>query len=176
MLELSLALAKTPNFISFTNETWCCEHYSPPPPAKTLLKFVGLNFQVDSRQQSAYKFLRVLEGLREWELHSPDIAAAVEFCRGKIVSMSVEEYDQWFGERFSSVSRPGSLQMFFFPVDVGGKKVTARAFTSIPGHSTPYGPHPVLKAPAKRPGLVLTIVSVCVVTATCWLDSDVSVT
>ena len=37
---------------------------------------------------------------------SPDISAAVEFCREKIVEMSVEEYEEWFQQQFPSVVRP----------------------------------------------------------------------
>ena len=59
--------------------------------------------QVDSGKQSAFKFLRVLEGLRDWEVCSPDISAAVEFCRHKIVEMSVDEYEEWFQQQFPTV-------------------------------------------------------------------------
>jgi hypothetical protein len=47
-------------------------------------------------KQSVYKFLQVLEGLREWEICSPDISAAVEFCRERIVDLGVETYEEWF--------------------------------------------------------------------------------
>ena len=59
--------------------------------------------QVDSGKQSAFKFLRVLEGLRDWEVCSPDISAAVEFCREKIVEMPVDEYEEWFQQQFPKV-------------------------------------------------------------------------
>ena len=45
-----------------------------------------------------YKFLKVLEGLRHWELCNPDVAAAVEFCRARIVDMSIDEFEEWFGQ------------------------------------------------------------------------------
>ena len=57
-------------------------------------------------KQTIYKFLRVLEGLREWEICSPDVTAAIEFCRERIIEMTVEEYEWWFKERFPKVSRP----------------------------------------------------------------------
>lgn len=57
-------------------------------------------------KQTIYKFLRVLEGLREWEICSPDVTAAIEFCRERIVEMTVEEYEWWFKERFPKVTRP----------------------------------------------------------------------
>ncbi|XP_053383271.1 uncharacterized protein LOC123540234 isoform X2 [Mercenaria mercenaria] len=57
-------------------------------------------------KQSIYKFIKVLEGLREWEICSPDITAAVEFCRERIVEMTIEEYESWFTQRFPKVTRP----------------------------------------------------------------------
>ena len=57
-------------------------------------------------KQTIYKFLRVLESLREWEICSPDVTAAVEFCRERIIEMTVEEYEWWFKERFPKVTRP----------------------------------------------------------------------
>lgn len=63
--------------------------------------------QVESTsKQSVYKFLKVLEGLREWEICSPDIAAAIEFCRERIVDLSVEEYEEWFSSVFPRINRP----------------------------------------------------------------------
>ena len=52
--------------------------------------------QVESSKQSAYKFLKVLSGLRDWEICGPDVSASIEFCRDKIVEMTVEEYEEWF--------------------------------------------------------------------------------
>lgn len=57
-------------------------------------------------KQSVYKFLKVLAGLREWEICSPDISAAIEFCRESIVDLSVEEYEEWFRSVFPRVTRP----------------------------------------------------------------------
>ena len=66
-----------------------------------------LLFQVESTsKQSVYKFLRVLEGLRDWEICSPDISAAIEFCRERIVDLSVEEYEEWFRSMFPRIKRP----------------------------------------------------------------------
>ena len=71
------------------------------------LKYKYIFLQVEGTgKQTIYKFLRVLEGLREWEICSPDVTAAVEFCRERIVEMTVEEYEWWFKERFPKVSRP----------------------------------------------------------------------
>ncbi|XP_048257312.1 coiled-coil domain-containing protein 60-like isoform X3 [Haliotis rufescens] len=63
--------------------------------------------QVESTsKQSVYKFLKVLETLRDWELCSPDISAAIEFCREKVVEMTVEEYEEWFQQQFPKIQRP----------------------------------------------------------------------
>ncbi|KAL8561395.1 hypothetical protein ACOMHN_063322 [Nucella lapillus] len=57
-------------------------------------------------KQSVYKFLTVLQGLRDWEICSPDISAAIEFCRERIVDLSVEEYEEWFKSVFPRITRP----------------------------------------------------------------------
>ena len=60
------------------------------------LEWIAINkslIQIDSGKQSAYKFLEVLGGLRDWEVCSPDISAAIEFCRERIVDMNIEEYE-----------------------------------------------------------------------------------
>lgn len=58
------------------------------------------------QQHSKIKFLKVLERLREWEICSPDISAAIEFCREKIVKMPVEQFEEWFQSHFPKVVRP----------------------------------------------------------------------
>ncbi|XP_076083471.1 uncharacterized protein LOC143054359 isoform X3 [Mytilus galloprovincialis] len=58
------------------------------------------------QQHSKIKFLKVLERLREWEICSPDISAAIEFCREKIVKMSIEQFEEWFQGQFPKVIRP----------------------------------------------------------------------
>lgn len=62
--------------------------------------------KIDSIKQSAYRFIKTLSGLREWEICNPDVSAAVEFCREKIVDMSVEDYEEWFQQQFPRVMRP----------------------------------------------------------------------
>ena len=52
------------------------------------------------------KFEQVLSGLRVWELCSPDVSAAVEFCRERIVELPIDEYEAWFHETFPHVTRP----------------------------------------------------------------------
>ncbi|XP_052764388.1 coiled-coil domain-containing protein 60-like isoform X4 [Mya arenaria] len=57
-------------------------------------------------KQSIFKFIKVLEGLRSWEICSPDISAAIEFCREHIVKMTIDEYEEWFSQKFPKVTRP----------------------------------------------------------------------
>lgn len=74
--------------------------------AKILQKLGNFGLVEGTGKQSIYKFIKVLEGLREWEICSPDITAAVEFCRERIVEMTIEEYESWFTQRFPRVTRP----------------------------------------------------------------------
>ena len=62
--------------------------------------------QVESGKQSAYRFLKVLSSLREWEICSPDIMAAIEYCRDRIIDMTVEDYEEWFRQQFPKITRP----------------------------------------------------------------------
>lgn len=61
---------------------------------------------VESSRQSTIKFRKVLETMRDWEICCPDVCAAVEFCRDKIVDMEVCEYEAWFLTQFPKVVRP----------------------------------------------------------------------
>ncbi|XP_056393192.1 coiled-coil domain-containing protein 60 isoform X2 [Hyla sarda] len=47
-------------------------------------------------------FLKVLHGLRTWELCSPDISVAIEFVREHLVQMSLEDYVTWLQARLAS--------------------------------------------------------------------------
>lgn len=58
------------------------------------------------QQLSKRTFFKVLERLREWEICSPDICAAIEFCREKIVEMTVEDFEEWFSQQFPKIQRP----------------------------------------------------------------------
>ncbi|XP_035825869.1 uncharacterized protein LOC118477742 [Aplysia californica] len=82
--------------------------YKPPLPlTPTTHARTCVHIQVEnSSKQSVYKFLKVLEGLRRWELCSPDVSAAVEFCRARVVEMAVEEYEEWIAQAFPAVVRP----------------------------------------------------------------------
>ncbi|KAG9487822.1 hypothetical protein GDO78_007555 [Eleutherodactylus coqui] len=47
-------------------------------------------------------FLKVLNGLRTWELCSPDISVAIEFVREHLVQMPLEDYITWLQARLAS--------------------------------------------------------------------------
>ena len=65
--------------------------------------------QIQSGNQTAFKFLRVLATLRVWEICSPDVSAAVDFCREKIIEMPIYEFDAWFASKFPEVAQEGAL-------------------------------------------------------------------
>ena len=84
-----------------------------------------LLLQVEASKQSSFKFRRVLKGLRDWEVCSPDVSAAIEFCRERIVDMTVEDYEEWFIEAFPTVIRPQTA-----PPAIKGSKTDNRSPTS----------------------------------------------
>ncbi|XP_010003176.1 PREDICTED: coiled-coil domain-containing protein 60 [Chaetura pelagica] len=47
-------------------------------------------------------FLKIVGDLQEWELCSPEIAAAVEFVRESIVKMPEEDFREWFQTQLTS--------------------------------------------------------------------------
>ncbi|XP_069816793.1 coiled-coil domain-containing protein 60 [Dendropsophus ebraccatus] len=49
-----------------------------------------------------HSFLKVLHGLRSWELCSPDISVAIEFVREHVVQMPSEDYITWLQTRLAS--------------------------------------------------------------------------
>ncbi|XP_059844294.1 coiled-coil domain-containing protein 60-like isoform X2 [Hypanus sabinus] len=85
-----------------TAETWYSRLLSRVPEAvqrnqkinralRRLEKFgVQQNFRIRPQH-----FLKVLHGLRNWELCSPDVSAAVEFLRDEVIRMPMEDYDGW---------------------------------------------------------------------------------
>ncbi|XP_076437921.1 coiled-coil domain-containing protein 60-like isoform X2 [Babylonia areolata] len=112
----------------------------------TKLRKYGLQADLDDQvestsKQSVYKFLKVLESLRDWEICSPDISAAIEFCRERIVDLSVEEYEEWFKSVFPRISRPhtapATLRGDKDKKEAGGTTTAATpsgASTSVRGH------------------------------------------
>lgn len=61
-----------------------------------------------SSKASEGKFTRVLKLIRPWEICSPDIAAAVEFCRDRVIEMSEEEFELIFQSAFPAIERPAT--------------------------------------------------------------------
>eukprot|EP00112_Aurelia_sp_Birch-Aquarium-sp1_P024487 Seg778.1 transcript_id=Seg778.1/GoldUCD/mRNA.D3Y31 product="Deleted in malignant brain tumors 1 protein" protein_id=Seg778.1/GoldUCD/D3Y31 len=56
---------------------------------------------LEGRKISSNQFTKVLSMLRPWELCYPDISAAIEFVRDKIVEMDRTEFEDWFQSRGS---------------------------------------------------------------------------
>lgn len=63
---------------------------------------------LEGRKISSSQFLKVLSTLRVWEICAPDINAAIEFVREKVVEMSVLEFEDWLNAKFPQPSRPVS--------------------------------------------------------------------
>lgn len=64
--------------------------------------------KIESRKITPQKFLNVLTGLQHWELCAPDVRAALEFVREKVVGMSVEEFEAWYQSEIEDLSRSKS--------------------------------------------------------------------
>eukprot|EP00795_Rhopilema_esculentum_P008756 gene8756-14782_t len=56
---------------------------------------------MEGRKVSSVQFIKALSILRPWELCHPDISAAIEFVRDKIVAMDKTEFETWFESRLS---------------------------------------------------------------------------
>lgn len=63
---------------------------------------------LEGRKISSSQFLKVLSTLRVWEICAPDINAAIEFVREKIVEMSELEFEDWMNAKFPQPQRPVS--------------------------------------------------------------------
>ncbi|XP_070578878.1 coiled-coil domain-containing protein 60-like isoform X2 [Ptychodera flava] len=63
---------------------------------------------IESRKITPQKFLNVLSGLRSWELCSPDISAAVEFVRERVVNMAVDDFEEWCQHHMPNILRAQS--------------------------------------------------------------------
>ncbi|EDV20359.1 uncharacterized protein TRIADDRAFT_61094 [Trichoplax adhaerens] len=59
------------------------------------LERISSHAKIDGIVPSSVQLIRVLSGLRHWEICSPDISAAIEFVREKIVEMPDYEYEEW---------------------------------------------------------------------------------
>jgi len=86
----------------------CLSVYTQPTSEINVFinRFCFLWIQVEAGTQSVLKFQQVLSSLRVWELCSPDVSAAIEFCRERIIEMPVENFEAWFWENFPEVTRP----------------------------------------------------------------------
>ena len=86
------------------------------------------------------KFQQVLYGLRIWELCSPDVSAAIEFCRQRIIEMPVDEYEAWFRENFPQVMRPAVVM-------ATDENEAAASKFDWPTNGAAYNKRPIKSAP-----------------------------
>ncbi|XP_022104510.1 coiled-coil domain-containing protein 60-like [Acanthaster planci] len=70
---------------------------------------------IESRKITPQKFLNVLTGLKPWELCLPDVSAAIEFVRERVVLMSVEDFEAWYQHEIPGISRSQSAPPNTFP-------------------------------------------------------------
>nr|XP_021531165.1 coiled-coil domain-containing protein 60 isoform X1 [Aotus nancymaae] len=70
------------------------------PAKKILAKLQKFGENLDLRIRP-HVLLKVLQGLRIWELCSPDIAVAIEFVREHIIHMPQEDYINWLQNRIN---------------------------------------------------------------------------
>ncbi|XP_078522031.1 coiled-coil domain-containing protein 60 [Lissotriton helveticus] len=79
-----------------------------PESLKKNLKIQKILSKLEKLEEKQYikirpnSFLKVLNGLRPWELCSPDISVAIEFVRESLVQMSPEDYATWLQTRVSA--------------------------------------------------------------------------
>ncbi|XP_041083266.1 coiled-coil domain-containing protein 60-like [Polyodon spathula] len=82
--------------------TWFSELLSHIPKAmlesrnvRTILEKLSRLCDKQSLRVRPNHFLKVLSGIRTWELCSPDLSVAIEIVREHIVQMSKEDYEAW---------------------------------------------------------------------------------
>ncbi|TPP64530.1 hypothetical protein FGIG_05663, partial [Fasciola gigantica] len=66
-----------------------------------LLKLLIPYAQFPTSQFTVAQFLRVLRTMTVWELCSPMVASAIEFVRGRILDMTLEEHVEWLKKTHS---------------------------------------------------------------------------
>jgi hypothetical protein len=49
------------------------------------------------------EFFKILNTLKVWELVSPEVMGAVEFCREKILGIKLDNFDSWFQSKHPQV-------------------------------------------------------------------------
>ena len=84
----------------------------------------------------------MLSALRLWELCSPDVSAAIEFCRQRIVEMPVQEYEAWFRRNFPHVMRPAVVK-------ATDENEAAASKFDWPTNAAGYKKRPIKSAPAQ---------------------------
>jgi len=79
---------------------------------KLLLDKICQFGKLTSKKMDETAFFKILETLRIWELLSPDVMSAVEFCRERIVEVKIDEFDIWFQSKHPQayVARPESTK------------------------------------------------------------------
>lgn len=92
--------------ISFQNNISQKLYVIPYKMVNMVCLFFHQQIEGAGQQLSKRTFFKVLERLREWEICSPDICAAIEFCREKIIEMTVEDFEEWFSQQFPKIQRP----------------------------------------------------------------------
>ncbi|KAM4052286.1 coiled-coil domain-containing protein 60 isoform 2-T2 [Anomaloglossus baeobatrachus] len=79
-----------------------------PPVLKNNQKFHIILEKLEKLEEKQFirirpnAFLKVLHGLRTWELCSPDISVAIEFVREHLVQMPLKDYITWLQARLAS--------------------------------------------------------------------------
>lgn len=74
------------------------------------LKKFGMKYHPEEKTESSskaseIKFLAVVRSLRTWEICSPDVAAAIEFCRESVIEMAADVYEEFLRREFPSIVR-----------------------------------------------------------------------
>uniref|UniRef100_A0A7M5VBE9 Uncharacterized protein n=2 Tax=Clytia hemisphaerica TaxID=252671 RepID=A0A7M5VBE9_9CNID len=73
-----------------------------------ILKKIQRFCDLGGRKVSTSHFVRALSILRPFELRHPDISAAIEFVRDKIVSMERKDFEMWCKKHTKQMERPVS--------------------------------------------------------------------
>ncbi|CAL8334092.1 unnamed protein product [Arctogadus glacialis] len=76
--------------------------------SRVLQKLSGLVGEESARVRP-HHLVKVLEGLKPWQLCLPDLCVAIEIVRENVVQMPREEYDAWLCSRVNLPSVPAFL-------------------------------------------------------------------
>jgi len=61
-----------------------------------LLDKLSFHGKLNTRKKNEALFFRVIETLKIWELLSPDVMSAIEFCRDRILEIGEDDFEDWF--------------------------------------------------------------------------------